>query len=441
MKILIVSTFFPPQNSIASLRPYSWAKWWSRAGHDVTVLTKKKENLPNDLHLDCSGFSVIEIPLWMPFRKASKAVNATTQNNDNLHNNEGCKKSMCLKILSLLKSIYRKFVTSTGCFYDCRFPDWSDAWIKKAASQLRPTCCDLLVTTGGPYSVHRTAILLKRKGWNGKWILDWRDLWTKNHLYPGIRIFHPWERHLENLFHKNANYITTVSEPLAETLGGMTKTPVAVIYNGFDTEDFNFLTERSRKNNEKYTISYLGTLYRGYRDPEPLFRGLGELEKSGLITSDDIVVQFAGAQADVLDMARKYGVEKYYSYLGFLPREKALELQYDSDAVLFLEYENPEVKGVLTGKLFEYLYLSRKILAVGCSNRTSAGALIEKCNAGICCGKDVESIKEFILQAVDNKKTNIKESESFKNFSEINAFSRKIQAEKMLSLIDTVSAQ
>lgn len=42
MRILIVSTFFPPENSIASFRPYSWAKWWSRAGHEVTVVSTKK---------------------------------------------------------------------------------------------------------------------------------------------------------------------------------------------------------------------------------------------------------------------------------------------------------------------------------------------------------------------------------------------------------------
>ena len=123
-----------------------------------------------------------------------------------------------------------------------------------------------------------------------------------------------------------------------------------------------------------------------------------------MITPDDIAVCFAGGQADVKALAQKYGAEKYYTYLGFLPREQSLELQYDSDSVLFLEYENPEVKGVLTGKLFEYLYLSRNIMAVGCSNKTSAGELIEKCNAGICFAKDVEKIKQFILCEIEKKK-------------------------------------
>lgn len=66
MKILIVSYYFPPQNSIASLRPYSWAKWWRRAGHDVekiknfllNVINQKKTNTEINKEKD---FSKIEI--------------------------------------------------------------------------------------------------------------------------------------------------------------------------------------------------------------------------------------------------------------------------------------------------------------------------------------------------------------------------------------------
>ena len=59
-KILIITHYFPPINAIASHRPYSWAKYWSRMGHNITVLTTKKEPKSNDLNLDCSFFKVIE---------------------------------------------------------------------------------------------------------------------------------------------------------------------------------------------------------------------------------------------------------------------------------------------------------------------------------------------------------------------------------------------
>lgn len=43
LKILIVTHSFPPLNKIGSLRPYAWAKYWSWIGHEVCVLTTKKE--------------------------------------------------------------------------------------------------------------------------------------------------------------------------------------------------------------------------------------------------------------------------------------------------------------------------------------------------------------------------------------------------------------
>lgn len=100
-----------------------------------------------------------------------------------------------------------------------------------------------------------------------------------------------------------------------------------------------------------------------------------------------------------------------------------------------MEYDNPKVKGILTGKLFEYLYISKKIIAIGCSNKCSAGSLIERCNAGICLGNDISKIKEYILNEVKNKKDNFDEHELNKDMNEINKYSRKLQAEKMLDLV------
>lgn len=435
MRILIVSTFFPPENSIASLRPYSWAKWWSRFGHEVTVLTTSKEKQYNDLKLSNDSFKVIEIPLKTPFHKANSEIKKVENSEGNVNSTKQ-KISLKVKLLQFLKKCYSNFSNKTGCFYACRFPDWNDIWVKSAIKQINSNDYDLLVTTGGPYSVHRIGLAFRKTGWKGKWVCDWRDLFTKNHLFHGLWFFHLHEKHLEKMFHKNADLITTVSDGLAETLQTLTSTPVEVIYNGYDEEEFEFLFSAPRKKNKKYTISYLGTVYRQRQNPTPLFKALGELDKAGLITPEKLVIQFAGNNANVIDLAQKYGIEKYYTYLGFLSREQSLQLQYDSDAVLFLEYEDQKVKGVLTGKLFEYLYIARNILAVGCSNETSADELIEKCNAGICFGHDVKLIKTYILNEFEYKsQKKYEKSDLLINKAEVVMYSRKKQAEKLLKII------
>jgi two-component sensor histidine kinase len=294
----------------------------------------------------------------------------------------------------------------------------------------------VVISTGGPYSVHRVGLALKKKRPDIKWIVDWRDLWTKNHMYSGLRIFHRYERYLENRFHQYADLITTVSDPLANILRSITKTRVKTIYNGFDSEDFQEIKSKPRKENTIFTIVYTGTIYRGFRDPSPLFGAVANLKEKGLITADDLEIQFAGANADVSDIAEFYNVSEFYSYLGFIRREDALQLQYDADVVLFLEYNEynynkPDVQGVLTGKLFEYLYIAQEIIAIGIDLTTAAGKLICAANAGYCFGTDVEKIEEYLVKRIIH---NVKNNEE-NNTAIIQQFERKIQAERILAFL------
>ncbi len=181
MKILIISTYFPPQNSIASLRPYSWAKWWSKMGHDVTVLTTRKRQLPSDLNLDTSLFTILELPVRTPFSKANSIVIKSELSNSR-------KISFKTRLLSILKNRYVLFCQKTGVFYACRYPDWHDIWAKDAIDLLKKDQLkwDLVISSGCPYSTHRIGLFLKVNNLTKRWVVDWRDLWAKNHLYNGI---------------------------------------------------------------------------------------------------------------------------------------------------------------------------------------------------------------------------------------------------------------
>jgi glycosyltransferase involved in cell wall biosynthesis len=420
MKILIVTAFFPPQNSIASLRPYSWAKWWSRAGHDVTVLTTVKSKNENDLLLDCSGFEIIALPLPF-FSSASSAYHSVNKN----------RKSIKKILILFARNLYYLFAQKTGCFSACRFPDFHDPWAKNAAKKIKTLQFDMVISSGGPYSVHRVGLALKKKHPETKWVVDWRDLWTRNHIYPGLSIFWHHEKALEKKFHQNADLITTVSEPLADIVRSMTNTRAEVIYNGYDPDDYGALKQNPRKTNDIFTIAYTGTIYRGFRNVSPLFEAVSHLKKRNIISQNDLRIVFAGANADVGDIAESYNVSEFYSYLGFLPREDALQLQYDADALLFLEYNDPNVPGILTGKLFEYLYIAREIIAVGIDETTAAGKLIKDTQAGLCFGTNIEEIEKYLIARIVSKETNALE----KSIGQIEVFARKNQAMKLLGMI------
>jgi hypothetical protein len=426
MKILIVAVFFPPQNTIGALRPYSWAKWWSLDGHDITILTTQKHKHYNDLILPNADFETIsvEIPIQYSMAKSTETK----------HKIEVMKKN--IGFLSIAKSIYSFINKTTGYSISNIF---YDMWAKKAIKIIIPKIekFDMVISTALPYSVHRIGLAIKRKYPQIKWIVDWRDLWTKNHIVHSIILCRPYEKYLEKLFHDNCDLITTVSDPLADVLRNMTKTSVETIYNGFDPDDYQQIKSRPRKDNNIFTIVYTGTIYKGFRDISPLFEAISSLKQTGLITPDNLSICFAGIDADVSDIAEKYNVSDFYSYLGLIPREDALQLQYDADAVLFIECSDPTLPGILTGKLFEYLYIARDILAIGVSDDTSAGKLIVDSKAGVCFGKNVEKIKDYLQNRIINGIS----SETKKDKDIINNFNRKIQAERMLKYIRNIKKE
>jgi glycosyltransferase involved in cell wall biosynthesis len=429
MKILIVAAYFPPQNGIGGLRPYSWAKWWSRVGHSVTVLTTYKKIDSSAMFMDVSGFTVIDLPVTR-FHSGVSIKDST-----NVPVKFGGSDTTAIKgnpLVKMLKKLLIKFSLETGCFGTIRFPDFHDFWAKRAFEKIKSEKFDVVITTGGPYSVHRVGFDLKKLSPSIKWIVDWRDLWTQHHEFKGFFLFWPLEYFLERQFHKNANLIVTVSEPLKQMLEKTTKTRVEVIYNGFDFDDYNQITNNPRKNNGAFTIRFTGTYFRKFQDITPLFAAVSNLKKQGLLKPGDLSIEFLGGRGDLTDIATDWQVAGFFVYLGYLPRVKALELQYDADALLFLEEVlDRKYQGVLTGKLFEYLYISKEIIAIGPHENTSACNLIQETRSGICFGNNIAKIEEYLIDRIVKK---IPPSQQ-KDTDKINFFNRKTQAEKLLEYV------
>ena len=424
MKILLVTEYFPPENAIASLRLYSFAKYFHRAGHDITVLTTLKNKNKNDLEADCSCFNVIRVAI--PFLSKPSSLDADTvlDSQKKKHNN----KSVLKKILFPIKKFYFFFSDKTGCF-SLRFPHFCDLWVKKAIKLINPFNYDIVLSSGGPYSVHRAGLAIKKKNPKIRWIVDWRDLWTKNPISKGFLIFHPYEILLEKKFHKNADLITTVSDPINKTLTSMTPTTVKTIYNGFDTDDFSVIQKENRIRNDEYKIVFTGSLYRKLQDPSPLFAAVSQIKNKNIALYNKIRIQFAGPNSDVSDIAEKYNVLDIFSYLGFINRKESLKLQYNASAVLFIDFKNTD--GVLPGKLFEYINVSRKIIAIGDNSASSAVELIKNTNTGIYLGENIDLIEQHLISCLNNPDDDIYK----KNDLLIQEFTRRNQADKLLNYI------
>lgn len=423
MRILIVADFFPPKNAIGSLRPYSWAKYWSKNGNNVSVLTTSKEKKSDNTKFDCSTFNVISVPLRIPFaRKKIYAEENSQISKAEINNNNQIVKTGLYKYL---KNLYISFTIKTGCFWGCRFPDWHDKWIKEAIKKVSPEDYDMLITTAWPYSVHRAGLYFRKKGWKGVWICDWRDAWPENPLFNGLKIFHFHENRLLQKFLKEANAITVVAEGIASYYRKKTNTPVFVIPNGMDEEDAQLLLNRPRANNKKFCFAYTGTLGPD-RIPTPFFEAISNLLRNEVIKKEQIEIIFAGS--DISDLIEKYQFQEICKSLGKISIEQARQIQYDADEVLFISTDyNGQFGGALSGKIFEYLYLARDIMAIGCTDVSEACKLIKECNAGEWFGNDIKKIENYIIQRINGfyheKKMDV-----------ITQFSREKQASRILDI-------
>lgn len=428
MRILIVSTFFPPLNSIASLRPYSWAKHWTLAGHEVTVLTVKQDVDPAvALDLSNSGYQVIEVPLPAFLNKLKQGY--------------GQESASPTKGPSLIKRLVTRVFNwlrfRAGVLNACRFPDFTHFWKKPALKAVEGLpAWDLVISTAGPYTVHLVAAEVKRRGQAQQWIADYRDGWTLNALYKGLFPLNLWERWLEARLLKRADLVTAISDPMSQEMRkkfGLAN--VQTVANGFDPEDLQKLSEEDVfPKDGRYRIVHTGTIYLGKRDPTPLFQAIAALAKSTEAhLLERLEVLFVGPrQANLAELIDTYHVSKWVRMTGFVSREKALMMQRDAQALLFLAWNDPQVDGILTGKLFEYLYSGTPILSVGGSYLDESQRLILEAKAGQVL-ESVDAIQNFLKKALTTDLENPSVDPQI-----LQRYDRKQLAFKLLEMVKTV---
>ena len=114
---------------------------------------------------------------------------------------------------------------------------------------------------------------------------------------------------------------------------------------------------------------------------------------------DDVVARFVGdfRSAD-REFAEGLQLGERLELHPYVPRRRSLELQRDSEALLLLIPDaGGRGKGVLSGKVFEYLAAERPILAA-VPPHGAAAKLIEETGAGVVArAEDVDALRDAIV--------------------------------------------
>jgi len=424
MKILIISYYFPPMNSVASHRVYSWARTWVDNGHTVTVLTAPKPSGDDQFNPNLKRIEIIEASnsclSFLQKITSIKYRSHTVSSKPNLF------KNLYSKPFKKLNAWRKK----RGLLYTHRMPDYLSLWKHSALQKVKDYEYDLVVSTFGPYAAHLIAEKIVKKNRSAKWIVDFRDLWIDHGLMTGLFPFTRMEKLLYKRILSKADMITTVSPPLADQIGKhCDKKKIVVIYNGF-SPDLYSLSAAPMWSDNKIRLVYTGTIYEGPQNYDPLLRALQKLYVRDHILSLQLEIVIASRNCgNIINRADDLGIGFLFTFMGNVSHPHCLRFQRDAHALLFFDYDPNTMKGVITGKLFEYLVSGTEIWSIGQNDvTTDSNSLIAKARAGIIFGNDDEKLYQYLRKLLHFKSKRRRQVD----MNYLDRFNRERQAVKML---------
>jgi glycosyltransferase involved in cell wall biosynthesis len=410
-RILIITYNWPPRNAIGTHRPYSWAKYWSEYGAEITVLTAKKYafDAPLDLDLNIPSKVVVhEIPYLNLSNKSSQIFRWRF-------------------LRTLAKKVKKVFMVAFGLSIDPRL-----GWVKcsRPIAHKLAHDIDIVISTYGPAASHLIAKEMKLENPKIRWIADYRDLWSINYTdrSPEWAKRSLMKRELDTIvgFSDGASTVSVgLSKKLQEFLG----LPVIVSFNGYDISNERLLNNltKSKKIHKQTPIKiiYTGAIYKGYRDPSPLFDAISILDKKGIIVPGDIAVEFYGGSLGSLEKCNYYrDCFQYIDIKGHVSRDHSLFAQSNADLLLLLESPHPDASLGLTGKIFEYIATGVPVMSLGSSKNSAIDELLSETGTGYCFEDSVSEITDALLALLDGKNF-----PWFKpNYDKISFYSRENQA-------------
>lgn len=277
-------------------------------------------------------------------------------------------------------------------------PDARKFWIRPSVKFLSKILekenIQTIITTGPPHSVHFIGYGLVQKH-SLKWIADFRDPWTSIGYHEKLRLTDSSKKKhkdLESLVLNNAHSIITTSNTTKEEFQKITKRPISVITNGYDSD-----YKGGAHLDERFTISHIGSLLSG-RNPHNLWQALSELVTENETFGNDLQLDFMGVVSqEVMDALHHFGLAQYLDIKGYSSHAKAVKKQQESQVLLLVEIDSLETQGIIPGKLFEYMASRRPILAIGPKNWEAGKIILDTRTGNVFDHGDIVPLKSILL--------------------------------------------
>ena len=357
LKVLIITYYWPPAGGPGVQRWLKFVKYLPDFGIQPIVYIPENPTYPivdEALVKEVSDTAIIlKHKIFEPYQLASfLSKNKTKKISSGIIPNQK-KQSFLDKVFLLIRG-------------NLFIPDARVFWVKPSVSFLEKYISenniDTIITSGPPHSLHLIGLELKQK-LGLKWFADFRDPWTTIGYHKALRLSnYAANRHkiLERKVLNTADTIIVTSNTTKKEFEAITKKPIAVITNGYDTENI-----AKQALDTKFTLAHIGS-FLSERNPNILWESLVELVQEILDFKNHLEIKLIGAVSqEVLETINEFGLNPYLNNLGYVSHSEAIAHQRKSQVLLLIEINSEDTKSIIPGKLFEYMVSGRPIIAIG----------------------------------------------------------------------------
>jgi glycosyltransferase involved in cell wall biosynthesis len=359
MRILFISHYFPPEGNAPASRAYEMCRRWTRAGHDVTVIT----GVPN-------------VPAGIPYPGYR----------NRLHQRETIDGINVIRVWTYLapnKGTVRRILNYVS--------------FMKSASMAglcgdRP---DIVVATSPQFFCGWAGVIVSRLR-RLPFVLEIRDIWPESivsvgAMKKGLTIrFLGW---MERKMYACARHIVTVGDGYKEQLiaKGVAADKVTVITNGVDRDMFrprepDMELKQKFGLGDAFVCSYIGTIGMAC-GLDVVLRAARILKNSGRNDIRFLLVGDGAVREDLENRARAEELN-HVVFTGLQPKHRIPALLSITDASLIHLAKKELFESVFPSKLLESFATAKPIIL---GVRGYAAHLLQDANAGICIEPENEN--------------------------------------------------
>ena len=373
-KVLIISYYWPPAGGPGVQRWLKFAKYLPEFGIEPVVYVPENpqypivdENLENQVPSD---ITVIKKKIFEPARIFSVFAKEKAREISSGIISDETSQSPLERIGLWIRGNF--FIPDARVY-------WVGPSVRFLKKYLKENSIDTVITTGPPHSLHLIGMKLKEK-LGVHWIADFRDPWTSIGYHKSLKLSNfasNRHRDLEAQVLTSADRIIVTSNLTRNEFAQITEKPITVITNGYDVERRKDVVRDS-----KFTVSHIGSLL-SKRNPSVLWQALSDMVKNVPMFADEFEMRLVGTVGqDVINSIKMYGLDKFTRLYGYVPHDKAVELQQSSQVLLLIEINSADTKCIIPGKLFEYMVSGRPVIAIGPAGSDIA-SIVDETGIGI----------------------------------------------------------